>query len=94
VLEANTRLPFATTRVSGFEVVRGENAVILHAGPSQLYRATLWNSCASELRWARERIAIDARPNGTLDRTGILIVNGQRCPIESFDRVERTPAAN
>jgi hypothetical protein len=91
VLEADTRLPFATTRVSGF-TVDDNNALILHAGPSRTYRAVLWSSCDTDVRWAREHIAIDARPNGTLDRTGTIIVNGRRCPIESFDRVERIAA--
>lgn len=88
VIEADARLPFSDRRISGYQVGR-DNSLIVRAGPSRWYRATLWPTCARELRWAYDRIALDTRPGGTLDRFGTVIVRGFRCPIRTFDRIER-----
>lgn len=88
VLEENARLPFANRVVSGYNVA-GDNSLILHAGPSRYYRATLWPSCARDLRWSYEHIGLDTHPNGTLDRLSTVHVRGRTCPIETLDRIER-----
>ncbi|MEZ5959346.1 MAG: DUF6491 family protein [Hyphomonadaceae bacterium] len=88
VIEGDARLAFADHRISGFSVAR-DNSLILRAGAGRWYRATLWQPCGRELRWAFDRIALDTGPSGTLDRFSTVIVNRMRCPIESIDRIER-----
>lgn len=88
VIEGDARLAFADHRISGFSVAR-DNSLILRAGAGRWYRATLWQPCGRELRWAYDRIALDTGPSGTLDRFSTVIVNRMRCPIESIDRIER-----
>ena len=88
VIEADASLAFSNHRISGFSVAR-DDSLILRAGPRQWYRATLWQPCARELRWAYERIALDTGPGGTLDRFSTVVLNGRRCPIQTIDRIER-----
>lgn len=88
VIEADARLPFADNRVSGYQVAR-DDSLIIRAGPNRWYRATLWESCARELRWAYDRIWLEMRPGGALDRFTTVVVRGRRCPIQTLDRIER-----
>lgn len=53
------------------------------------YRATLF-APALDLPYA-ERIGIDARPSGTLDKFGAVIVKGQRYPFSAFVAVDGPP---
>ena len=55
----------------------------------QWYRATLF-SPAFDLPFV-ERIGIDARPGGTLDKWGGIIVRGQRYSFQTFERVAGPP---
>jgi len=87
VIEADASLAFSDRRISGFSVAR-DNSLILRVGPRRWYRATLWQPCARELRWAYERIALDTGPSDTFDRFSTVVVNGLRCPIQTVDRIE------
>jgi hypothetical protein len=90
VIEENASLPFADRRIQDYQVAR-DDSLILRAGPSRWYRATVWETCANDLRWAYDHIGLDLRPNGTLNRFSTIIVRGQRCPIQTLDRIERPP---
>lgn len=87
VIEADADLPFSQYAIRGYHV--GEDrSLIIDAGAHGWYRATLYEPCASDLRWGNS-IGIDARPNGHLDKWGRAIVRGYRCPFRTFDRIER-----
>jgi hypothetical protein len=88
VIESNVRVPFSNVTIQGFQVAR-DNSLILDAGPNRWYRATVWEPCKHDLRWAYNHIALDTRPNGTLDRFSEVIVRGRHCPIQTLDRIER-----
>lgn len=88
IIEADASLPFSNHRIQSFHVAR-DNSLILRAGANRWYRATVWAPCAHDLRWAHENIALDTRPNGTLDRFSAVVVRGQRCPIRTLDRIDR-----
>jgi hypothetical protein len=89
VVEADARLSFAPRRISGYRV--GEDgSLLISAGPNEWYRATLFGAgCRNDLRWAHYRIGVDTRPNGVLDRFGTIVIEGRRCAISTFDRIER-----
>ena len=55
----------------------------------QWYRATLF-SPAFDLPYV-EHIGIDARPGGSLDKWGGIIVRGQRYSFQTFERVAGPP---
>ena len=88
VIEADAKLPFAQTAVSGFQVAR-DNSLILEAGPGRWYRATVAEPCARDLLWAMGGVDLDTFPHGTLDRLGAVVVRGQRCQILTLDQIER-----
>lgn len=88
VIETDVRVPFADVRVRDYQVAR-DDSLILRAGANRWYRATIWEPCASDLRWAWDRIGLDTTPSGTLDKFSTVIVRGRRCPIRTLDRIER-----
>lgn len=88
VIESDVRVPFADVRVRDYQVAR-DDSLILRAGANRWYRATIWEPCASDLRWAWDRIGLDTTPSGTLDKFSTVIVRGRRCPIRTLDRIER-----
>lgn len=59
-----------------------DDTVYLQAGNRRWYRADLFGPCFG-LPYANG-IGVDARPTGTLDRFGTIIVDGERCKIESL----------
>ena len=67
----------------------GDQVVYFKDQHRQWYRATLF-SPAFDLPFA-EHIGIDARPSGTLDKWGAIIVRGQRYPFQTFERVAGPP---
>lgn len=88
VIESDVRVPFADVRVRDYQVAR-DDSLILRAGANRWYRATIWEPCASDLRWAWDRIGLDTHPSGSLDKFSTVIVRGRRCPIRTLDRIER-----
>ena len=88
VIESDVSVPFASVRIRDYEIGR-DNSLILRAGANRWYRATIWEPCASDLRWAYDRIGLDTHPGGALDKFSTVIVRGRRCPIRTLDRIER-----
>lgn len=88
VIESDVTVPFANVRIRDYEIGR-DNSLILRAGANRWYRATIWEPCASDLRWAYDRVGLDTHPSGTLDKFSTVIVRGRRCPIRTLDRIER-----
>ena len=67
----------------------GDRVIYFKDQHRQWYRATLF-SPAFDLPYV-EQIGIDARPGGTLDKWGGIIVRGQRYSFQSFERVAGPP---
>ena len=88
VIEEDVRVYFADTRLRDYQVGR-DDSLLLRAGANRWYRATVWEPCASDLRWAYNAIGFDLRPSGTLDKFSSVIVRGNRCAIRTLDRIER-----
>jgi hypothetical protein len=88
VIETDVRVPFADTRIRDYEVGR-DDSLLLRAGPNRWYRATIWEPCASDLRWAFDRIYLETHPSGTLDKFSSVVVRGRRCSLRTLDRIER-----
>lgn len=89
VVKADAAIPFASH--GGVEDWRalGDSEIWFRDTHRNWYRAELFGP-AFELPWA-ERIGIDARPGGTLDRFGGIIVKGQRYNFVSFDKMAGPP---
>jgi len=85
VIEADARLPFSGRVMRGYQVAR-DDSLIVRVGSDRYYRATVWEPCARDLRWD-EAIGFDTGPGDTLDRFSMVVVRGNRCPIESFDQI-------
>ncbi len=88
VIESDVTVPFADVRIRDYQIGR-DDSLILRAGVNRWYRATIWEPCASDLRWAYDRIGLDTHPSGSLDKFSTVIVRGRRCPIRTLDRIER-----
>lgn len=86
VIEADAHIPFAHTRVNGYEVGADRRSVIIRTGVRGYYRATVREPCAGDLRFGH-RIGFSTSGTSSLDRWGTLFVNGHRCPIQTFDRI-------
>jgi hypothetical protein len=69
----------------------GTDTLYLQAA-GQWYRASLVGGC-KELPWAT-RIGFDTRGGRTLDRLGTILVEGDRCDIESLVRSGPPPRGN
>ena len=79
-------IPFANHgNIRDFHAVN-DDTVYLQARNRQWYRADLIGPCFG-LPYA-VGIGIDARPMGTLDRFGTIIVDGERCKIGSLTPAE------
>jgi hypothetical protein len=79
-------IPFADHgNIRDFHAVN-DDTVFLQARNRQWYRADLIGPCFG-LPYANG-IGIDARPTGTLDRFGTIIVDGERCKIGSLSPTE------
>jgi len=87
VIEENASIAFAGNRIHGYEVSDDGHAVIFRAGANQYYRATVWSPCSSDLRFGH-RIGFQTHNSGgRLDRWSYVVVNGNRCPIDTLDRI-------
>ncbi|MET0181686.1 MAG: DUF6491 family protein [Caulobacterales bacterium] len=86
IVQEDASIPFSTTAIDSYQV-SADDSLVIRAG-SRWYRATVWAPCARDLKF-ENAIAFDAGGNGTLDKFGSVYVNGQRCPIQSLDRIER-----
>ena len=85
-------IPFANLRnIRDFHAV-SDDTVFLQTRNRQWYRADLIGPCFG-LPYANG-IGIDARPQGTLDRFGTIIVGGERCKIGSLTPAESPRATS
>lgn len=87
IIEEDASIPFAGVRISGYEVA-DDSSLLIRTGPSQWYRATVWQTCRSDLRF-ENTIGFETRGTNTFDRFSSVIVDGRTCPIETIDRIER-----
>ena len=87
VIEENATIPFGR-QINGYEVPRGDNAILFRVGINHWYRATVSRFCASELRFSNRVAAIEPGSGGSLDRFGHVQVRGQYCYFYSLDRIE------
>lgn len=87
LVEPNARIPLARYRIQGYEVGR-DNSLIIRASGRRYYRVQLWEPCQGDLRFGT-RIALETRPDDTLDRWSRIGVNGNWCSIRQIDQVAR-----
>ena len=86
--EREVRVPFLHIgRARSFRAV-DERTVYLHAGRDEWYRLTTFAPCIN-LPWAHH-IGVDSH-GGPLDRTSVLLVDGQRCALDSVVRSGEPP---
>ncbi|HEY0011816.1 MAG TPA: DUF6491 family protein [Allosphingosinicella sp.] len=86
--EREVRVPFLHLgRARSFRAV-DERTVYLHAGRDEWYRLTTFAPCIN-LPWAHH-IGVDSH-GGPLDRTSVLLVDGQRCALDSVVRSGEPP---
>lgn len=83
-------IPFANHGGVWDWTAEGDETVYFQDRARRWYRAKLFGP-ATELPYAIT-IGIDAGPSGRLDRWGAIIVDGQRYPFLSFERVDGPPA--
>lgn len=86
VLEADARLAFSNRVIRSYRVA-DDDSLIFNVGSNRYYRATVWEPCRRDLRW-EDAIGFDPGPGDTLDRFSHVVVRGNRCPIQTFDRIE------
>ncbi|HWH22636.1 MAG TPA: DUF6491 family protein [Allosphingosinicella sp.] len=82
------RISFPRANIRSFRALSREE-VYFDAGRGRWYKATLMYPCR-ELPWA-QAIGFITRGTSTLDRFGELVVDGERCPIQSLVRSEEPP---
>lgn len=88
VEEREVRVPFLHIgRARSFRAVDQET-VYLRAGRNEWYRLTTFARCIN-LPWALN-IGVDTR-GGALDRTSVLLVDGERCALRSVVRSGEPP---
>ncbi|HEX7082444.1 MAG TPA: DUF6491 family protein [Gammaproteobacteria bacterium] len=62
----------------------GAEALYVQSANRDWYRATFWSPCPA-LRFATA-IAFVTEPNGSLDRYGSILVDGEQCWFRTFER--------
>ncbi len=75
------QIPFAETAIRDWRP-EGESGLWLKGAKGRWYRATFMGSCLG-LRHT-ESLRFDLLPNGTLDKTGGVFVEGRKCQFRSF----------
>jgi hypothetical protein len=86
--EREVRVPFLHIgRSRSFRAV-DEETVYLRAGRREWYKLTTFSRCIN-LPWALN-IGVDTR-GGALDRTSVLLVDGERCALRSVVRSGEPP---
>ena len=88
VLEANTRIPFAS-QVSGFDRL-DRDTVLLRAG-NRLYRVKLRNGCGRGV-FDSGVIGVQSTGGAVVDHFSHIVFDNHSCPIDVIDRVERREA--
>ena len=86
VVEEDARIPFGADQIDSFRLGR-DGSLLLRAGPNEWYRAVVWSPCRRDLRF-EQHIAVGDRHSGSFDRFSTVVVDGNRCPIQSLDRIE------
>jgi hypothetical protein len=92
VIEQNASVPFAGSRVNGFQVL-DDRSLVFRIGVNRWYRAEVWQPCKSDLKWTNT-IGFDPSPTNTLDRFAYVLVRGNRCPLSSLDEISRPMRAD
>ena len=88
VEEREVRVPFLHIgRARSFRAI-DEETVYLRTGRREWYRLTTFSRCMN-LPWALN-IGVDTR-GGPLDRTSVLLVDGERCALRSVVRSGEPP---
>lgn len=88
VIEENASIPFAGHAITSYRIAE-DDSLLLQAG-GRWYRATVWRSCAHDLKF-EEALGFDTGAVGSFDKFSTVIVNGRRCPIQSLDRIQPPP---
>ncbi|MBU6408308.1 MAG: hypothetical protein KGS44_14445 [Alphaproteobacteria bacterium] len=86
IIEEDARIPFGADEIDSFRVGR-DGSLLLRAGPGDWYRAVVWAPCQRDLRF-EQHIGVGDRVNTGFDRFSTVVVDGNRCPIQSLDRIE------
>ena len=89
VIKSDTTMPNPGS-VSGFQVGK-DKSLIIQGVNGRWYRAKLSQPCASALPW-KENIAIDAQPENQMDKFSNVIVDGNSCPLRSFEEIQNPRA--
>ncbi|HEX9931320.1 MAG TPA: DUF6491 family protein [Allosphingosinicella sp.] len=85
-----TSIPFLHIgRMRTFRAI-DEHTLYIEAQRRQWYRLTTFGSCIN-LPWARN-IGVDTRGQPDLDRTSVLLVDGERCALRSVVRADEPPS--
>jgi hypothetical protein len=69
-----------------------DKSLIIQGPNDRWYRATLQQPCASALPW-KEHIAIEAQPDNQMDKFSNVIVDGNTCPLRTFEEIQNPQAA-
>lgn len=86
VIEEDARIPFGAREIDSFRLGR-DGSLLLRVSPREWYRAVVWAPCQRDLRF-EEHIGFGDRFSTSFDRFSTIVVDGNRCPIESLDRIE------
>jgi len=85
-------IPFASNGGVDDWRAEGTGAIWFKDNRGRWFRAELFGP-AFDLPYV-EQIAIDSRPNGTLDKWGAILVHGHRYAFRTFERVPGPPPAS
>jgi hypothetical protein len=84
---SEARIPFVNFRTVRSFYAPSDEVVFLQDRSRNWYRAQLIGNCFG-LRWAN-RIGFDTRGSSTLDRFSAILVEGERCQLQSLTRSEK-----
>ena len=87
VLGAEARIPFVNFRTIRSFHAPANDVVYIQDTRRNWYRAQLIGPCFG-LRWAN-RIGVDTGGGSTFDRFGSILVDGERCKLQSLTRSEK-----
>jgi hypothetical protein len=88
--QRETSIPFLHIgRIRSFRAM-DEHTLYIEAQRRQWYRVTTFGTCIG-LPWART-IGVDTRGQPDLDRTSVLLVDGERCALRSVVRSDEPPS--
>ncbi|HVY84413.1 MAG TPA: hypothetical protein VG943_04725 [Caulobacterales bacterium] len=89
VIEQSASIAYPNT-ISAADRV-DDSTVIFRVGANRWYRAELAAPCARDATRLTP-IEVDTRGRPAFDVTGRVVIDGRRCALRSFDRIERPEA--